>query len=279
MKNLALRSLTGTIYVALIVFGIITNEYTFLCLFSTITILCLWEFYGLMNGKKDLQICRWLHCLGGWILFISFFIYAKGIAGYWVFAGYSVYLISVFVSELFAKKPDPIAHIAHIFLGHLYIALPVALVNLIAFSPANITAATYHPTLVLAVFVFIWINDTGAYIVGSALGKHRLFERISPKKSWEGFFGGLIFTLASSLIFFQYEPVTPLYQWMGLSLVIVVFGTLGDLFESLIKRTLAVKDSGTAIPGHGGFLDRFDSFLLAAYAVVVYVLLIQSIQN
>jgi phosphatidate cytidylyltransferase len=149
--------------------------------------------------------------------------------------------------------------------------LPLSLLNLLVFSPADAGVVVYYPVFVLALFIFIWINDTGAYLVGILFGKHRLFERISPKKSWEGFFGGLLFTTASSFVFAYFEPEISYYHWMGISLVVVVFGVWGDLVESLIKRTLEVKDSGKAIPGHGGFLDRFDSLLLAVYAVLFYV--------
>ena len=119
--------------------------------------------------------------------------------------------------------------------------------------------------------IFIWANDTGAYIIGSRFGKRRLWERISPKKSWEGFFGGLVFTLVPAVIFAYFHPEIAGYHWIGLSVGVVVFGTWGDLIESLIKRTLNVKDSGCSLPGHGGFLDRFDSLLLAVYAMFFYI--------
>ena len=125
--------------------------------------------------------------------------------------------------------------------------------------------------MLLAVFVTIWVNDTGAYLVGVTLGKHRLFERISPKKSWEGFIGGALFALLSGYIFSLFIPEINLLNWMIFSELIVIFGTFGDLTESLIKRTLEVKDSGNIIPGHGGLLDRFDSMLLAAPVIYLFL--------
>jgi phosphatidate cytidylyltransferase len=175
------------------------------------------------------------------------------------------------VSELYEKQQDPITHMAYIFLGQCYIALPVSVLNLIAFSGIAEGTPVYNPLLILSLFIFIWVNDTGAYLVGILIGKHRLFERISPKKSWEGFFGGLLLTLAISLVFACFDKEVPWYHWTALSFVVVIFGTWGDLIESLIKRTLEVKDSGQSLPGHGGFLDRFDSLLLAVYAMLFYV--------
>jgi phosphatidate cytidylyltransferase len=271
MKNILLRALTGVIYVVLIVSGIVSNSYTFLCLFSVVTVLCLWEFYGLINAQKRTRINPWYNCFGGFLLFISSYLYFAGIFPHSVFFPYLIYVFIVFISELYEKQQDPITHAAYIFLGQCYIALPLSLLNILAFPAVDTGVVVYYPVLVLALFVFIWVNDTGAYLVGILFGKHRLFERISPKKSWEGFFGGLLLTVASSFAFAYFEPDVPYYHWMGISLVVVVFGVWGDLVESLIKRTLEVKDSGKAIPGHGGFLDRFDSLLLAVYAAMFYV--------
>jgi len=175
------------------------------------------------------------------------------------------------ITELYEKQLDPISHAAYIVLGQVYIALPVSLLNGIAFSLPAENAAEYRSIFVLALFIFIWINDTGAYLIGVNFGKHRLLERISPKKSWEGFFGGMLFTLASSLVFAYFYPALAVGQWAGLALAVSLFATWGDLIESLIKRTLSIKDSGTAIPGHGGFLDRFDSLLIAVYAVLFFL--------
>ncbi|MCC8144903.1 MAG: phosphatidate cytidylyltransferase [Bacteroidales bacterium] len=270
-KNFILRTLTGIVYVGLITSGIIANSYTFLVLFSIVVVLCLWEFYGLVNAQKRARINPWYNCFGGLLLFVSAYLYAAGIFSHYIFFPYLLYIVIVFISELYEKQQDPITHMSYIFLGQCYIALPIAMLNLIAFPVTPTGVILYYPVMVLALFIFIWINDTGAYLVGVLFGRHRLFERISPKKSWEGFFGGLVFTIASSFIFSYFVPEIPYYHWMGLSAVVVIFGTWGDLVESLMKRTLEVKDSGNTIPGHGGFLDRFDSLLLAVYAVLFYV--------
>ena len=169
----------------------------------------------------------------------------------------------------------------HIAYSQIYVALPFALVNMIAFFRGQFT-----PVLVLSLFVFIWVNDSFAYLTGSLFGRHRLFERVSPKKSWEGFVGGNLFALAvaylmsvldqplSNLLVGNDGSSLELWQWFVFAQIVVVFGTMGDLVESLLKRTLGVKDSGAAIPGHGGWLDRFDSLIFAAPVVACYLYLL-----
>jgi phosphatidate cytidylyltransferase len=234
-------------------------------------ILCLWEFYHLINAQKRTKINPSCNCLGGFLLFLVTYLYASGICDYYIFFGYLIYIVIILISELYKKHQDPITHAAYIFLGQTYIALPFALLNMIAFHGISGESPVYNSMMIFSLFVFIWVNDTGAYLVGVALGKHKLFERISPHKSWEGFAGGLVFTIVSALVFAHFEPEIKFYHWIGLSLSVVVFGTWGDLIESLIKRTLDVKDSGCALPGHGGYLDRVDSLLLAVYAMLFYV--------
>ena len=271
MRNLLLRTLTGLAYILVIIAGIIGGAYSFLALFSTITVLCLREFYHLIHAQKQIRINPWYHCPGGLLLFVSTWLYAAGIVSHVIFLSYIIYVALVLILELYEKQKDPIMHSACIFLGQCYIALPLALLNALAFRAGEGGENPYDWVYLLALFVFIWVNDTGAYLIGSKFGKHRLFERISPKKSWEGFFGGLFFSAASSFVFAHYNPEIPYYHWMSLAIVVAVFGTWGDLIESLMKRTLGVKDSGNTLPGHGGFLDRFDSLLPAVYAMLFYV--------
>jgi len=271
MKNLFTRSLTGIAYVILICIGILWNSLSFFIVFSIAVILCLWEFYHLIKAQKRTKINPYYNCLGGFLLFVVTYLYASGVFGYYIFFVYLIYIVGILISELYEKQQDPITHSAYIFLGQTYIAIPFAILNLIAFRGISGETPDYNSLMVLSLFVFLWVNDTGAYLVGMAFGKHKLFERISPHKSWEGFFGGLVFTIASAFVFAHFEPSTKFYHWVGLSLTVVIFGTWGDLIESLIKRTLGVKDSGCSLPGHGGYLDRFDSFLLAVYGMLFYV--------
>ena len=179
------------------------------------------------------------------------------------------------VSELYLKKENPLNNWAYAMFSQVYIALPFALLNVLAFqSDETITATSYQYLFPLSIFAFNWLNDTGAYCTGMLLGKHPLFKRISPKKSWEGSIGGAVFCIVAAFVISNYFPIMSTVEWVGLALTIVVFGTWGDLSESLMKRQLGIKDSGNILPGHGGILDRFDSAILAIPAAVVYLYLL-----
>ena len=176
------------------------------------------------------------------------------------------------VSELYLKKENPLNNWAYAMFSQMYIALPFALLNVLAFHSDETTSISqYNAILPLSIFIFNWVNDTGAYCTGMLFGKHRLFERISPKKSWEGSIGGGVFCIIASLVLAHFFPFMSVGVWIGLALTVVVFGTWGDLTESLLKRRLGIKDSGHILPGHGGMLDRFDSAILAIPAAVVYL--------
>jgi phosphatidate cytidylyltransferase len=159
-------------------------------------------------------------------------------------------------------------------LSQMYIALPFSLINVLAFNATNEGFVAFNTLLPLSIFIFLWVNDSGAYCVGSLIGRHKLFPRISPGKSWEGSVGGAVFVLAAAYAisyFLDQQQMLSMPAWLGLGLVVVIFGTWGDLVESLFKRTLGIKDSGNILPGHGGMLDRFDSSLLAIPAAVIYL--------
>lgn len=271
LPNIAVRIIAGAVFVGLLLAGILINEYTFVVIFSLITVLSLFEFYGLMEKGAKVPVIRAWNVLGGFFLFLGSFCFSVLESSGLVFAPYIVYVLVLFVSELYLKRANPIQSIAYSLFGQFYIALPYALTNYLVFA---YEPGSYHYVYILALLVFIWVNDSFAYLTGMAFGKHRLFERISPKKSWEGFVGGAIVSIASSLIFAHFFPNLPVWAWIGFAAVTIVFGTWGDLFESLIKRTLGVKDSGNMIPGHGGILDRFDSTILAIPAVFLYLILI-----
>lgn len=276
MKNFFVRTITGIIFVAAIVASFLRPE-AMVLLFSIITGLTIWEFAGLVNERENVTVNRFITTVAGVYFFFAMTYFCSdlygGAAKSVVFIPYLVTIIYLLVAELYLKQADPIQDWAYTMLSQMYIALPFSLLNVLAFTATNTGLVTFNTLLPLSVFVFLWVNDTGAYCVGSLLGRHKLFPRISPGKSWEGSVGGAIFVLAAAFAIGYWidGSMLTIPEWMGLGLVVVVFGTWGDLVESLFKRTLGVKDSGNILPGHGGMLDRFDSSLLAIPASVVYL--------
>jgi phosphatidate cytidylyltransferase len=267
VKNLLTRALTGSLFVAVMIGAICWHFLAFLIVFGLITLLLLWEFYGLAGHYRPVK--RFLYSLGGAWLFGAAFAYTHGLADGKVFLPYLLFLMCVLIAELYDKNANPVNNWSIAFFAQVYCAGSLSLLNFMA---TRVSGESRHISLfVLVLFVTVWLSDTGAYLAGTLWGKHRLFERISPKKSWEGFWGGFVAAVASSQVFACYYPEVSRYHWLGLSVVIVVFAAWGDLAESLLKRTLAVKDSGRILPGHGGMLDRFDSVLLATPAAFIYM--------
>lgn len=272
-NNFIQRAVTGVLFVIVLVGCIIYSPLSFGILFTIINALSVHEFAQLVSKSSEVSINKTITALGGAYLFLALMSFCtQQSVGARVFLPYLGLLLYMMITELYLKKKNPTGNWAYSMLSQLYVALPFALLNVLAFQNSPETSSvTYNPILPLSIFVFIWLSDTGAYCVGSLIGKHRLFERISPKKSWEGSIGGGIFSIASSLGFAHFFPFMPGWQWVGLAIVVVIFGTWGDLTESLMKRQLGIKDSGNILPGHGGMLDRFDSALMAIPAAVVYL--------
>ena len=270
VKKFIIRAISGIIYGVLIIASlVIDNELLFDILFGLIAVLGIHEFNHLMSAEGR-NIEKSLDAVGGLLLF--------WVPVIWVIGGstlgiglYLAYLVARLVVQLYIKQGNPLTSLSASLMGQVYVALPL-----------SILSSLYHfvgQYMVLAMFAFIWISDTGAYMVGCLIGKHRLFERISPKKSWEGFFGGLglsiiIAALAARFIPDGYVLLSGYAQWIVFAVLVTIFSTWGDLCESLIKRTVGVKDSGKLIPGHGGILDRIDSLLLVSLAVGALILMI-----
>lgn len=276
MKNFIVRTITAVFFVTAVVTCFLRAE-TMVLLFALFTGLTVWEFTGLVNDREGITVNRMICTVAGVYLFFAMAGYCSGITPSGVFIPYLITLVYLIVAELYLKQDDPVNDWAYTMMSQLHIALPFSLLNVLAFRAAGSDIIyTWH--IPLSVFVFLWINDTGAYLCGSLLGRHKLFPRISPGKSWEGSIGGGILVVAIAVLgwyFMEQYGLNDLQlsavEWAGLGLVIVVFGTWGDLVESLFKRTLGIKDSGNILPGHGGMLDRFDSSLLAIPAAVVYL--------
>jgi len=272
MKNFAIRLITGVLFVAILVGAILYNPLSFGFLFALIAALTTFEFGVLINNTGEVYISKILSSLGSAYLFLAFMSYGMGTSGFTIFLPYLIFILFAFIRELYLKRENPIGNWAYTMLSQMYIGLPFALLNLLAFQRDTISdTISYNPIFPLSLFIFIWLNDTGAYCVGSLIGNHRLFERISPKKSWEGSIGGGVVCILASLALGYYFPFMTYLEWVGLAVTIVIFGTWGDLIESLFKRQLGIKDSGNFLPGHGGLLDRFDSSLFAIPAAVVFL--------
>lgn len=268
MKNMFTRLISGIIFIAIIISSILVSPYSFVAVFSVITALALREFHKLTNNNSDINVNIPAAMVGGVLLFVCSYLHSINFTSLPVYNVYGFYIAILLIAELFRKKQNPVQNWAYLILGQVMIALPFAILNHILY------INHYQPIILLAVFISIWVNDTGAYCTGMLLGKHKLFERISPKKTWEGFVGGAAFALLSGYFFSIYIKELTLLQWFIYSEIIVIFGTLGDLSESLLKRTIGVKDSGNLIPGHGGILDRFDSLMLAAPIVYIFLSII-----
>lgn len=277
LKNLITRSITGILYVAILVTCFL-QAFNMVIVFALITGLATWEFTGLVNGYKHVNVNRLITTVAGVYFFLAVAgVNSGAIQTNAVFVPYLLTIIYLFISGLYTKSSDSVNDWAYTMLSQMYIALPLSTINIIAFRQAADGLNYYYYLLPLSIFIFLWTNDTGAYCTGSLLGKHKLFPRISPAKSWEGSIGGgiLVLIVASVMYFIESQGENlsglNLIEWLGLGLVVVVFGTWGDLVESLLKRTLGIKDSGNILPGHGGILDRIDSSLMAIPASVVYL--------
>lgn len=280
MKNFIIRTITAVFFVAAIVTCFLRPE-AMILLFGLVTGMTIWEFTRLVNDREGVTVNQLIATVAGVYFFLAMAGFCSGMTSPSVFLPYLVTLIYLMVSELYLKQEDPVHDWAYTMMSQLYIALPLSLLNVLAFQ-SDASGIHFVWSIPLSVFVFLWINDAGAYICGSLLGKHKLFPRISPGKSWEGSIGGgILVIIVAVLVWYLSEQYAqnPLgltaIEWAGLGLVVVVFGTWGDLVESLFKRTLGIKDSGHILPGHGGMLDRFDSTLMAVPAAVVYLYTLQ----
>ena len=276
MKNFIVRTITGVFFVALIVVGFL-NAQAMTLLFALVTGLTVWEFTGLVNDRPYITVNRFICTVSAVYLFAAMAGFNSGMTPASVFIPYLVSIVYLLIAELYLQAKDPINNWAYTMLSQLYIALPFSLLSVLAFR-SNGYGIQYSYLAPLSVFVFLWVNDAGAYICGSLMGRHKLFPRVSPGKTWEGSIGGGLLTVAAAVAIWHITTSygvndlgLTVYEWAGMALVVTIFGTWGDLIESLFKRTLGIKDSGSILPGHGGMLDRFDSSLLAIPATVVYL--------
>ena len=275
MKKLLVRIATGAAFAITLLASIIFGKVTFGALFLLVTLLSVNEFCSLAKRYKETTFSTWLAVLGGGYLFIATFMLFHGvkISPLTVYSPYIAVVAYIFIRQLFDTEGKPLDNYAYFVLSQVYVAVPFALLNILATGGAE-PNSTYSWLLPITIFFFIWCNDTGAFFVGCSIGRHKMFERISPKKTWEGFIGGAAIAIIAGAVMAHFFDIMNLWQWMGLAAVVVASGTLGDLVESSMKREMQIKDSSNILPGHGGMLDRFDSTLLAIPCVLIYLNLI-----
>ncbi|MCK9163483.1 MAG: phosphatidate cytidylyltransferase [Bacteroidales bacterium] len=271
MNNFTKRTITGAVYVIAVISAIMFNPIVLSVFFGLIALISLYEFYK--NSKiKQIFTQNILGFALAITVYLSFALKAFQLNNIYPIALSLLLTFLIFIFELYNKKGNPFTNIGYTILGIVYIVIPMGLTNYIV-NP-TLSPNTFIPILLLSVFILAWSNDTFAYMVGVKFGKNRLFERISPKKSWEGFFGGFIAVQIASIILYKFTN-TPLffYDWMIIGAIVSIIGTYGDLVESMFKREIGVKDSGNLLPGHGGFLDRFDIMFFTIPFVFTYLFL------
>lgn len=265
-NNLTLRILTGLIGAAVIIAGVAISSWTYFAIFALLTVLTMLEFYKL-TGIDGMLPLKTFGTICGLLIFIASFLIEKEHIS-WRYYFLIFPLVScVYMIKLYTKfERKPFTNIAFTLLGIFYVAMPIALLNIAAFENGD-----YNYQIMLGCLLILWANDTGGFIVGTLFGKTKLFERISPKKSWEGAVGGAVLGLLFAWCISYYFLTLAIWQWMVIGVLIVIGGDYGDLVESLLKRSIEIKDSGDSLPGHGGFLDRFDGLLISAPFIVAFL--------
>lgn len=268
-NNFWQRTITGTLYVATVTLAILFHQSTFFLLLLSANFLCLLEFYELVLPSKK-WIEKYLGIIAGTVILMMFeLIFSADLSLTWYYHIIPVFLL-LFIIKLFERTHNEFSTLAFQVLGLVYITLPFVMLG----KAGYFTSLDYDGGLPLGFFLLLWTNDTGAYLAGRQFGKRKLFERLSPKKTVEGFIGGVVLCMVVAYLFSgsDYFDAVDRIDWIIIAIIVSVFGTLGDLFESLLKRNLQIKDSGTLLPGHGGVLDRFDGLFLSVPAMYFYLL-------
>ena len=274
LKNFIIRTLSGIVMVATLIGATLFSKLTFALLLLAITLGGEWEFYRLAK-KAGTSPQRFVGMLAGTMMIV-----AAAAALHEILAITAVLMVAFMILipmplifELYRKSATPMANVGITYAGVIYVALPM---TLLTFFPLMLGNGEWKPWSVILYIFIIWANDVFAYLFGITLGKHRLFERISPKKSWEGFFGGLLGAMAMGFVAAKVLDAN-VALWIGLALIAAITGVFGDLVESLLKRSVDVKDSGSFIPGHGGWLDRFDALIFSVPFAFIYLVIVEFI--
>ena len=272
LNNLWTRALTGVLFVVSIIGSVLLSHLLFSLLFLIVTVLAMYEFYRLFEKNETIKIQVIPGIIAGSIVYLTIALVSLQLISTKYLLLNLLLPIWVFIIELYRKTHSPIQNISLTLLGVVYVSIPLAILNLL-FNP-QLIAGEHHPEILICFFVILWTSDTFAYLTGMLLGRNKLFERISPKKTWEGSIGGFVFGLIAAFVISYFYPEFGLINWLIIASIIMIFGAFGDLTESMFKRSSKIKDSGNILPGHGGMLDRFDAALLAAPAIFVYINLV-----
>ena len=263
------RAITGLFFIIVLIGALLLGEVVFTVFFSLVGIGALYEFYSIIKSE-EVKPNVLLGMLAAIVLAVLIGLHCVDVIPFkfvWLFIPT---FVLIFIASLYQKSKQPFHDISYTILGVIYACIPF-----LFFVALGFIHGTFNHYIPLGFLIMLWSNDTGAYLAGRSFGKHKLFERISPNKTWEGFIGGVLFAMLIALNLEQYFGSLQKWEWVTMAAIIGVFGTLGDLVESMLKRSLGVKDSGNILPGHGGLLDRFDGLLIAAPLVFLFLLMIQ----
>jgi phosphatidate cytidylyltransferase len=266
-SNLVQRAITSLLGAVLILAALIYSDWTYFLIFATILGMSQMEFYKLSGLDGMLPLKSFGTILGLLIFTLTFLVEKEQFPHEYLYLIFPLVSLTFFIKLYKKTDKKPFTGVAYTYLGIFYVAVPISLLNLAVFS----VDAVYHYEILVGCLLILWASDTGAYFAGTRFGKTKLFERVSPKKSWEGFLGGAFSALIVAFVLSQYFVVLEDWKWLVIAGIIIIAGTYGDLIESLFKRSIEIKDSGSVLPGHGGFMDRFDGLLLSAPFITAFL--------
>lgn len=266
-SNLVQRAITALVGGVLVLAAIIYSDWTYFLIFAGILGFSQMEFYKLSGLDGMLPLKSFGTILGLLIFALTFMVEKERLPNEYLYLIFPLVSLTFFIKLYKKTDKKPFTGVAYTYLGIFYVAVPFSLLNLAVFS----VDAVYHYEILVGCLLILWASDTGAYFAGTRFGKTKLFERVSPKKSWEGFLGGAFAAIAVAFVLSQYFVVLEDWKWLVIAGIIIIAGTYGDLIESLFKRSIEIKDSGSVLPGHGGFMDRFDGLLLSAPFITAFL--------
>ncbi len=267
------RAITGLFFVLALLIAFYFGYLSTFFLFFVITTLGVEEFYSIVSKSKEYHPLKFFGLLTAIITFVMLSLVMQHTISTKYLVVPFAFIFLIFIIELYRKKRHPFINIAYTILPILYIVLPFSLLYHLGFYNNHQFTNEFNYSLIWGYFFILWSNDTGAYLSGKFFGKHKLFERISPKKTWEGSIGGAVLSIIVAYVCSMFFNQITLTDWIVVAFITVIFGGLGDLVESMLKRSLNIKDSGNLLPGHGGILDRFDGLLLSVPIVYAYLVL------